>query len=106
MPALNEERNIKISIISTLNAFKRRNIIGNIIIINDGSTDNTRKIVENIMLKNKLIRLINHVKSTGICYSFLEGVKQSRNDMVVTFTGDNENAPNEAYNFLNLMVYF
>ncbi len=103
MPALNEERNIKDSITSTLNAFKKHAIMGDIIIINDGSRDNTGKIVEKIMAKNKLIRLINHEKPKGIGYSFLDGVKNSNKDIVVMFPGDNENDPDDTLNFIDLM---
>jgi len=103
MPALNEEKNIEDAINSTLEAFKVNNIDGEIIVINDGSKDKTREIVEAYQKKSNLIKLINHDKPMGIGYSFMDGVKLSDRDIVVMFPGDNENDPYDALSFYNLM---
>lgn len=102
MPALNEEKNIENAVTSTLNAFSKHDIDGEIIIINDGSTDNTACIVNDLIQKYNNIRLITHKKPNGIGCSFWEGAKNSKKDFVVMFPGDNENDPNEALMFFDL----
>ena len=103
MPALNEEKNIMGAISATLGAFSKYGISGDIIVINDGSTDSTRLVVESIVGKNSKIKLINHDRPMGIGYSFLDGVKSSGQDVVVMFPGDNENDPEDALLFYTLM---
>ena len=49
MPALNEEKNILAAINNTLKSFDDYGINGEIIVINDGSTDNTRYLVEDLI---------------------------------------------------------
>ena len=103
MPALNEEKNIEAAINSTFEALKKYNIDGEIIVVNDGSSDDTKNIVENLAQNNDLIKLINHDKPQGIGASFWDGVKHSNNDVVVMFPGDNENDPDDALRFFYLM---
>ena len=103
MPALNEENNIEEAIKSTLDAFKKHNIDGEIIVINDGSSDKTGKIVEEIIKINNRVFLVNHEKPMGIGYSFWDGVKTSTRDVVVLFSGDNENDPESALEYFYLM---
>lgn len=103
MPALNEEKNIESAVFSTLKAFDKFNINGEIIVINDGSIDNTQKIVEKIVKNNNRVKIINHNKPKGIGYSFWQGVKNSFGEVVVMFPGDAENNPEDALSFLYLM---
>ncbi|MFH0702976.1 MAG: glycosyltransferase family 2 protein [bacterium] len=103
MPALNEEKNIELAVNSTICALKKYNINGEIIVINDGSTDNTKIIVENLCQNNNPVKLINHENPKGIGYSFWDGVKNSTKDIVVMFPGDNENDPEDALTFFHLM---
>lgn len=103
MPALNEEKNIEAAILSTLKAFEKFNINGEIIVINDGSADNTGNIIHKIMNANSNVKLINHSNPKGIGYSFWEGAKASQSDIVIMFPGDNENDPFDALSFLYLM---
>jgi dolichol-phosphate mannosyltransferase len=103
MPSLNEEENIKEAICSTLSAFDFHDIDGEIIVVNDGSTDQTREIVETIFGNNHRLRLINHKKSTGVGYSFFDGVQHSKRDIVVMFPGDNENDPVDALNYIHIL---
>ncbi len=103
MPALDEEDNIEDSIRATLRAMHKYKIDGEIIIINDGSTDKTLEIVKKIIQKNTQIKLINHKKPEGIGYSFFRGVKESIKDVVVMIPGDNENIPEGTLAFFNLL---
>jgi glycosyltransferase involved in cell wall biosynthesis len=103
MPALNEEKNIKEAIYSTLKAMDHYKIKGEMIVINDGSIDNTGKIIQEIIKNNKNIKLINHNKPMGIGYSFFDGIKFSEKDVVVMFPGDNENDSFDALSFFYLM---
>ena len=102
MPALNEEKNIKDAINFTLEALKKNNIDGEIIVIDDGSKDDTNKIVKDI-IRNNPVELIKHEKSLGIGASFFDGIKKSRSEVVTMFPGDNENNPDDALSFFNLM---
>jgi dolichol-phosphate mannosyltransferase len=103
MPALNEADNIQDAIYSTLKAFDNYNIDGDIIVINDGSMDDTPVIVQKIMKKEARVKLINHTKPMGIGYSFFDGVKHSSKDTVIMVPGDNENNPEDALAYLDLM---
>src|SRR4030067_1520895 len=89
IPALNEEKNIGEAIRSTLSAFRKYRITGNIIVINDGSTDNTESIVRNIMKRDKRVKFISHSKPMGIGYSFFEGARRSKKNKGVMFPRHN-----------------
>lgn len=103
MPALNEENNIEKAVISTIQACNYFDIQLEIIIVNDGSSDNTKNIATSLASTHQNIKLINHTTPQGIGYSFWDGVKHASNEVVVMFPGDNENNPADALSFLYLM---
>jgi glycosyltransferase involved in cell wall biosynthesis len=105
MPALNEQENIERAILRSLQALERFEITGDVIVINDGSRDDTRAVVESLMKCHTQIKLINHDKPRGIGYSFIEGAKSSDKEVVVMFPGDNENNPDDALEYFKLMEH-
>lgn len=103
MPALNEQENVADAVRSTLESFRRHGIDGEVIVINDGSTDHTRDVVAQIMSTHSNVRIINHEKPHGIGKSFLDGVWHSEMDVVVLLPGDNEISADETLSFFRLM---
>lgn len=90
VPALNEEQNIELAIVNSINALEHVGISGEIIVINDGSTDKTEATVKSFMGRDPRVRLISHDKPMGIGASFWDGVDQARGKFVVMLPGDNE----------------
>jgi len=103
MPALNEEKNIEKAVTDTINALKKHAINGEIIIVNDGSTDNTANIAQELSQKFDNIKIITHKFPQGIGSSVWEGFNSSQKDIVVMFPADNENDPDDALRFFDLM---
>lgn len=103
MPALNEEDDIVAAINNTLNALADYNLKGEIIVINDGSSDSTEDLVNDMMQKNKLIRMLSHEKPCGIGASFWDGVDKAFGNAVILLPGDNENDPWEIFRYFNLL---
>lgn len=96
MPCLNEQDNVAAAIRRTLAAFERHGIEGEIVVINDGSTDNTAEVVRTLAGRHPNVRLIEHARPMGIGFSFWDGVQNARNDFVTMFPGDDENDPDDA----------
>ena len=96
MPCLNEQDNVAAAIQRTLAAFERHGIEGEIVVINDGSTDNTKGAVRALTERHLNVRLIEHPHPMGIGFSFWDGVQNARNDFVTMFPGDDENDPDDA----------
>jgi glycosyltransferase involved in cell wall biosynthesis len=90
VPALNEEQNIGSAIINSLDAVDHFGIRGEIIVINDGSTDKTEALIKSYMARDPRVRLITHPERMGIGASFWDGVDQARGKFVVMLPGDNE----------------
>ena len=82
MPALNEAKNVGAAIADTLQAMDDYAIEGEIIVVNDGSTDETEARVRDAMDADPRVRLTNHPAPKGIGASFWEGVAAMRGDIV------------------------
>jgi len=105
MPALNEEKNISLAINNTLKSLDDYNISGEIIVVNDGSKDKTKEIVEEIKLGDGRVGLINHEQPKGIGACYWEGVDRSRGAIITWIPGDNENDPWEIFRYFRLMEH-
>lgn len=105
MPSLNEERNVLSAITDTLKAFEDFEIKGEIIVVNDGSTDQTESVVKKAMAGDNRIRLINHDTPRGIGASFWDGVRNAKGEVVTMFPGDNENDPWETLQYYRLLEH-
>ncbi|MBW1988979.1 MAG: glycosyltransferase family 2 protein [Deltaproteobacteria bacterium] len=103
MPALNEEENIGLAIKNSLAAFDRFSIPGEIVAINDGSTDHTQKIMESWRKKDRRVRIVRHASPMGVGASFWDGVDHARGWSVVMLPGDNENDPAEIFRYHDLL---
>lgn len=105
MPALNEEKNICDSVNNTLKALEDFNINGEIIVINDGSTDKTESLIGDTIKRDKRIRMVKHTYPEGIGASFWDGLDCTKGDFVVMLPGDNENDPWEIFRYHNLLEH-
>jgi glycosyltransferase involved in cell wall biosynthesis len=104
MPCLDEENNVTAAVQATLKAMDRRAIKGELIIVNDGSTDRTREILEALSAQDNRIRVFNHDRPNGIGASFLHGVREARGEFVTMFPGDNENDADDALTYFYLSL--
>ena len=105
IPALNEEKYILVAINSSLKAIDKLALDGEIIVVNDGSTDMTKEITEEAMKRDSRIRVINHDVSQGLGKAFWVGVDNMRGNLVCTIPGDNENDAYEILRYHKLLEH-
>ncbi len=92
VPAYNEEENLPLAVADLLSALKNYRPGFEIIIIDDGSTDETGKAAERLALENKQIRVVRHVRNSGFAATYLSGIRLAKKTWVVPFHGDNDSA--------------
>ncbi|MCK4344968.1 MAG: glycosyltransferase family 2 protein [Bacteroidales bacterium] len=91
IPAYNEEEGIKRTI-ERLQAYSKNNLSEWIIIVvNDGSTDDTQSIVEEI----KGVNLINHPYNKGYGASLKTGIKEAKTDLIAFYDADGQHNPED-----------
>ncbi len=88
--AYNEEDNIKNSIKSTFNALHALVTDYEIIVIDDGSTDQTFRFIKDEIAKNTHIRVIRHLTNKGVGISFRDALAVTTKNYVTVFPGDND----------------
>jgi|TARA_Y100000389_G_scaffold5366_1_gene5081 dolichol-phosphate mannosyltransferase len=95
VPVFNEENFIK----EILERIKKINLDLQIIVVNDGSDDNTR----NILLENKFLYddFVDLVKNTGKGNAIHEGIKKINGEIVLIQDADLEYDPSDYYKLLD-----
>lgn len=78
--AHNEENRIE----KVLRVFQNNNQVKEVIVINDGSTDNTGEIIK----KFRNIKLITYKKNIGKASALLKGIKEARGDFLMLIDSD------------------
>lgn len=103
MPAMNEERNILQAVADVVDGFQRTGVSGEIVIVNDGSSDRTGELAEGFKAQYPFISVVHHERNLGIGASFWDGVQHSRGEFVTMIPGDGENCASEILRYLPLM---
>lgn len=98
IPTFNEEKTLKKIVEKTLEN-KKYNL--EIIIIDDGSTDGTKEIINKNFLNNSKVKIIFNKKNYGKGYSVNQGVKIASGDIVLIQDADLEYNPSEHYRLID-----
>lgn len=89
-PAFNEEVNIKIVVQQTLDLAPKVSQKFEILVIDDGSVDNTAAVVKDMAKQHKQIRLIQHKVNMGYGNALKTGFYNSKYDFITYMDADNQ----------------
>jgi glycosyltransferase involved in cell wall biosynthesis len=95
VPARNESGNVEPLFDKIASAFDNCRIAGEIIFVDDGSTDATWDEAQRSALKRPFAKLYRHRKSLGLTEAMRTGFRHCRGEMVVFLPGDLESDPEE-----------
>lgn len=101
LPAFNEGENIKDVVLKTRSVLQKVAGKWEIIVINDGSSDNTKEIVTALAKEDSGIRLINHDENKGYGASFKSGLYNSKYEWISFIDSDGQFDFAEIANFLD-----
>tara|TARA_Y100000031_G_scaffold100188_1_gene109882 strand:- start:416 stop:1033 length:618 start_codon:yes stop_codon:yes gene_type:complete len=79
---------------------KKNNLDAEIVVVNDGSIDNTRNICEELTKKSRFIKLVNHEINMGYSQALSTGIKQASNEYIIPIDSDEQFDVNDVTIFL------
>lgn len=98
IPIYNEAQNLKSVVEQIFNSLKDYHLF-EVILVNDASSDNTIEIAEGLKKLYNLV-LLNNSVNKGQSYSITKGIKESKNEIIITIDGDGQNNPRDIPNLL------
>jgi dolichyl-phosphate beta-glucosyltransferase len=88
LPAYNEEIRIAATLDKILSHVKERGWDAEVLVVNDGSTDNTRSVVRGYAANYPMLRLIDNPGNRGKGYSVRNGMLRARGDLLLFSDAD------------------
>lgn len=89
-PCYNDEHTIKELVRTADRILKRKHIRYELIVVDDGSTDQSRKILNNLKTSIPTLRIISHMTNKGYGGALQSGFRAARNDVVFYTDGDGQ----------------
>ena len=103
MPALNEELCLEGGVANVMDGFERYGVNGELIIVNDGSSDRTAELAVELARIHNCIKVLHHKSPEGIGACFRDAMLHAGGEMVVYLPGDGENDASEILRYLPLI---
>ncbi len=106
IPCYNESKNLK-KLVTVLKAFPSKYNV-EFILVENGSTDDSKEVIKNLKLDNNKIRCVYVEKNQGYGYGILQGLKAAKGDYVGWIHADLQFAPIEftkAFDYLKTNDY-
>lgn len=89
VPALNEEHTLAPTVERLIDALTITIEDFEIIIVNDGSSDNTGNVAERIAAENPIVRVVSNPRTMGLGFGYRRGYEEATKDSFVYIPGDN-----------------
>lgn len=105
IPAYNEEKIIAKTINDIEDFFLKQHYNYDILIVNDGSVDNTKKIIENLQKDKKNIKILNNDKNLGKGYSVKKGLLEAEGDLRLFMDADSSTNIDQVEKLLSFLYY-
>ncbi len=99
-PLFNEEGNVENTVKKAVEVLNRLHLEYEIILVNDGSKDNTAKVIDKIVKENSKVRAIGHDKNLGYGEALKSGFYNAKYDTIVYTDGDGQFDFSEISKFL------
>jgi len=93
IPTFNEERNIEKLLFTIQKILSHTQIVYEIIIVDDSSSDNTISIVKRLSETDKKIRLIVRDSNPGLSESVVEGFDHAKSEFIIVMDADLSHPP-------------
>ena len=90
LPAYNEAKNIEVTVSEAISYLRAKFEQFEIIVVNDGSVDGTREIVERLSLSNPKIVLVNHPINLGYGSALRSGFDRASLDYIFFMDSDGQ----------------
>lgn len=97
----NSENIISTTVQKTVDVIANNDLSAEIILINDGSTDDSWGVIKKIAASNDIVKSINLLKNYGQHNAIICGFANSIGDYVVTLDDDLQNPPEEIVKLIN-----
>lgn len=88
IPMYNEEENVVSTIKKVSDVLYNLNVESEIVVVNDGSTDNTLKLLKEQADENKRLRIITYEKNKNLGGALKIGFDRSKGDYIITIDSD------------------
>ena len=95
IPVFNESESISFLLEEILGVMTSNKFNFEMIVVNDGSKDNTHRVLKQLTLKIKQLSVISLRKNYGQTAAMSAGFDNSKGDIVITLDGDLQNDPND-----------
>ena len=95
VPVFNESESIGFLLDEVINVMSFHKYNFELIVVNDGSKDNTHQVLKQLTLKIKELSVISLRKNYGQTAAMSAGFDNSKGDIIITLDGDLQNDPND-----------
>lgn len=94
IPVFNEEANVE-SLVTEIDRVLTHKLDFEIVVVDDGSTDNTKQKLEQLKQTNPFLYTLHHRRNFGQSAGVYSGVTAATKPWIVTLDGDGQNDPND-----------
>ncbi len=95
VPVFNESESIGLLLDEVINVMSFHKFNFELIVVNDGSKDNTHQVLKQLTFKIKELSVISLRKNYGQTAAMSAGFDNAKGDIVITLDGDLQNDPND-----------
>jgi dolichol-phosphate mannosyltransferase len=95
VPVFNEEGNLPILIPRLADVLNHLGDAYEVIFVDDGSSDGSRKILKEMVSKYPFFRMIGLSENRGLSTALIAGMREARGDKIVTLDSDLQNDPED-----------
>jgi glycosyltransferase involved in cell wall biosynthesis len=103
IPMFNEAENVEVTLSQVEESLVSFQGTYEIIVVNDGSLDNTLENVEKVAAQNGKVRVVSHSKNIGRGMALRTGFKESKGEIVVSIDADLSYDPRYILDFLKTL---
>jgi phenylacetate-CoA ligase len=96
-PCFNEAKNLPELVSRLLKVFDKKSIHGEVVLVDDASTDDTREVMQRLAAEDSRITLVFHTKNKGIARAWGSGIRAAKGEYVCLIDADLQNLPEDVW---------